>query len=141
MTSSFLIEILMTKLLIFFTICLARNAYCSIYTNPYIVKNKEEELVLKESKNKNTSNNTFENCKKCGVLRDKRSHHCSVCRRCVDKLDHHCFILNNCIGGKNYHYFVSYIFSVTSNALLMTILNGIELYAYKWKVSTVNKYL
>ncbi|CRG94361.1 palmitoyltransferase, putative [Plasmodium gallinaceum] len=51
-------------------------------------------------------NNKIEMCKKCNLLKIKRSHHCSACNKCIIKMDHHCMWINNCVGLYNQKYFI-----------------------------------
>ena len=58
----------------------------------------------------------YTTCKKCNILRPKRTHHCRYCNKCVLTMDHHCFSLNKCIGKNNYLYFVRFLIFAELNA-------------------------
>ncbi|CRG98692.1 palmitoyltransferase, putative [Plasmodium relictum] len=69
--------------------------------NPGILSQSE---VLEE--NIYECNNKIEMCKRCNLLKIKRSHHCSICNKCIIKMDHHCIWINNCVGLYNQKYFI-----------------------------------
>ncbi|CZT98172.1 palmitoyltransferase DHHC11 [Plasmodium falciparum NF54] len=58
------------------------------------------------SDNTTEYDNNVQMCKKCNLLKIKRSHHCSVCDKCIMKMDHHCFWINSCVGLYNQKYFI-----------------------------------
>ena len=58
----------------------------------------------------------YTTCKKCNILRPKRTHHCRYCNKCILTMDHHCFSLNKCIGKNNYLYFVRFLIFAELNA-------------------------
>ncbi|ETW20745.1 hypothetical protein PFFVO_00300 [Plasmodium falciparum Vietnam Oak-Knoll (FVO)] len=58
------------------------------------------------SDNTTEYDNNIQMCKKCNLLKIKRSHHCSVCDKCIMKMDHHCFWINSCVGLYNQKYFI-----------------------------------
>ena len=58
----------------------------------------------------------YTTCKKCNILRPKRTHHCRYCNKCILVMDHHCFTLNKCIGKNNYQYFLKYLIFAEINS-------------------------
>ena len=62
-------------------------------------------------------------CPYCQHYAPPRSHHCLICQRCVLRRDHHCFFTGRCVGFYNHRYFLTFLLSVTSAALLGTVLS------------------
>ncbi len=106
------VEYILTFIIVYNFICLVNSLYMSCITKSHA------DIIDKPD---------MRQCKKCDCFKDERTHHCSVCNKCVLKMDHHCVVLNNCIGEKNYKYFVSYLFNVTVNSFIITLLNVNEL--------------
>ncbi len=73
----------------------------------------------------------YTTCKKCNILRPKRTHHCRYCDKCILKMDHHCFILNKCIGKNNYFYFLRYlVFAELNTSFIFCITSYVCIYYY-----------
>lgn len=62
-------------------------------------------------------------CPHCKFYAPPRSHHCLICQKCILRRDHHCYFTGRCIGFYNHRYFFTFLFSVTSAALLGAVLS------------------
>ena len=91
-------------------IFLCQYLYCVVKTDSIFKSENNTELQNINEKHDYTT------CKKCNILRPKRSHHCRYCNQCILEMDHHCFSLNKCIGKNNYIYFLRYLVFVELNA-------------------------
>ena len=85
----------------------------------YVPDNESKELENISEKH------DFTSCKKCNILRPRKSHHCRYCNKCILEMDHHCFSINKCIGKNNYKLFIQYLIFMEINT---TCTFGITLY-------------
>lgn len=65
----------------------------------------------------------YTHCPYCQYYSPPRSHHCPICQQCVLRRDHHCFFTGRCVGYYNHRYFITFLVSVTSAAVLGTVLS------------------
>lgn len=65
----------------------------------------------------------YTHCPYCQYYAPPRSHHCPICKECVLRRDHHCYFTGRCVGYYNHRYFITFLLSITSAALLGTVLS------------------
>ena len=91
------------------------NLYYLIIIDSVFEKEPNQNVEL-QNINENLNCTT---CKKCNILRPKRTHHCRYCNKCIIRMDHHCFSLNKCIGKRNYLFFLKYLVTLEINISLI----------------------
>ncbi|KOB60179.1 hypothetical protein PFHG_02014, partial [Plasmodium falciparum HB3] len=69
------------------------TSYYNMYISIYIFFFFSLWLVHFVSDNTTEYDNNVQMCKKCNLLKIKRSHHCSVCDKCIMKMDHPCMFI------------------------------------------------
>lgn len=94
----------------------------------YIKKeNKEIDIKVTDSSEKNIVPSIFTMCSTCGIIRPPKASHCSTCDNCVQNFDHHCIYISNCVGERNHKFF---FLMLGFGLLYILFIFGISLYHF-----------